>query len=402
VNELVRFLKKEELTLLNYASISDQQVGGLVQAGVHGTGANIPPMDEHVVSMKLITPSKGTIELSREKNSELFHATQVGLGAFGILSEVTLQCTDWHLLEEKVVVMTRQEIKNNHRRLLQDNKHLKYLWIPYTNDVVVITCNISTQDNSLEKNQLSTYSLDEKLKSARDLLLTLKPNLKPESYKNHSFTDLRDDLLEIDPINVEYVKKINQAEAQFWRLSQENRTLSSDSILLFQCGGQQWVNEVAFPCGTLVEPNLNDIEYSERLLQIIEENNIPAPSPIEQRWTSRSTGLLSPAYSPHPEELFTWIGIIMYLPLHDQQKRDLVTQVFRKYRKLCRELWDKYRIKEHWAKLEFPEEETEKQILYQRIRGSYPLSYFISLRKELDPKEILANPFISYIFSEHD
>jgi len=92
----------------------------------------------------------------------------------------------------------------------------------------------------------------------------------------------------------------------------------------------------------------------------------------------------------------------MYLPLDDQKKRDLVTEYFRLYKKICRELWDKYRINEHWAKMEFPEEETEKQILYQRIRGSYPLSYFISLRKELDPKEILANPFISYIFSEHE
>jgi len=83
------------------------------------------------------------------------------------------------------------------------------------------------------------------------------------------------------------------------------------------------------------------------------------------------------------------------------KKRDLITKQFRNYRKCKDILWDKYKFKEHWAKLEFPEEEKDQEILYQRIRESYPLSYLISLRKELDPKEILSNPIISYLFSEH-
>ena len=36
-----------------------------MQVGAHGTGASIPPVDEQVVSMKLVTPALGTLELSR-------------------------------------------------------------------------------------------------------------------------------------------------------------------------------------------------------------------------------------------------------------------------------------------------------------------------------------------------
>ncbi len=34
------------------------------QVGAHGTGATIPPMDEQITSMKIVTPALGTIELS--------------------------------------------------------------------------------------------------------------------------------------------------------------------------------------------------------------------------------------------------------------------------------------------------------------------------------------------------
>lgn len=48
-----------------------------LQVGAHGTGASIPPVDEQVVAMKLVTPNLGTIELSNEHNPELFRLAKV-------------------------------------------------------------------------------------------------------------------------------------------------------------------------------------------------------------------------------------------------------------------------------------------------------------------------------------
>lgn len=55
--------------------------------------------------------------------------------------------------------------------------------------------------------------------------------------------------------------QVNAAEAEFWRRSQGTRVEYSDRVLGFECGGQQWVNEVCFPAGTLREPNGRDLDY---------------------------------------------------------------------------------------------------------------------------------------------
>ena len=107
---------------------------------------------------------------------------------------------------------------------------------------------------------------------------------------------------------------MNQAEAEYWKRNAVERRGWSDEILGFDCGGQQWVLEVAFPTGTIESPSGADIQFMEKLLTLVEKHNLPAPAPIEQRWTGRSSSLLSPAYSDDPDEVFSWVGIIMYLP----------------------------------------------------------------------------------------
>ena len=77
VSQVVEALRPHGLTLQNYASIAEQQIGGFIQVGAHGTGAGIPPVDQTVVSMKIVTPSRGTITLSRTEDPELFSLARV-------------------------------------------------------------------------------------------------------------------------------------------------------------------------------------------------------------------------------------------------------------------------------------------------------------------------------------
>ena len=65
----------------------------------------------------------------------------------------------------------------------------------------------------------------------------------------------------------------------------------------------------------------------DEMLRILEQNQIPAPAPIEQRWSASSTADMSPASSPrHPDVVHSWVGIIMYLPENDEQQRAHVTE----------------------------------------------------------------------------
>ncbi|XP_058090091.1 L-galactono-1,4-lactone dehydrogenase, mitochondrial [Magnolia sinica] len=410
VSQLVDGIKEYGLTLQNFASIREQQLGGIVQVGAHGTGARLPPIDEQIISMKLVTPAKGTIEVSSEKDPELFYLARCGLGGLGVVAEVTIQCVERQELVEHTFVSNIKEIKKNHKKWLADNKHVKYLWIPYTDTVVVVQCNPLPKWKGLPKFK-PKYSNDEALQDVRELYhdslqkyRTVETGTKPsesnESDINElSFTELRDKLLALDPLNKEHVIKVNQAEAEYWRKSEGYRVGWSDEILGFDCGGQQWVSETCFPAGTLSKPSMKDLDYMEELKQLIQNEGIPAPAPIEQRWTARSQSLMSPASSPVEEDIFSWVGIIMYLPTSDARQRKEITEEFFNYRHLTQsQLWDEYSAYEHWAKIEVPRDKEKLAALQERLRKRFPVDAYNKARRELDPNRILSNGMLEKLF----
>ncbi|XP_010543522.1 PREDICTED: L-galactono-1,4-lactone dehydrogenase, mitochondrial isoform X2 [Tarenaya hassleriana] len=404
VQQLVDAIKDYGLTLQNFASIREQQIGGIVQVGAHGTGARLPPIDEQVVSMKLVTPAKGTIEISKDKNPELFYLARCGLGGLGVVAEVTLQCVERQELVEHTYVSNLQQIKKNHKKLLSENKHVKYLYIPYTDTVVIVTCNPVSKWKGPPKYK-SKYSTDEALQHVRDLYeeSLLKYRKSPESNEPNinelSFTELRDKLLALHPLNTDHVMKVNEAEAEFWSKSEGYRVGWSDEILGFDCGGQQWVSETCFAAGTLSKPSMEDLEYIEELKKLIEKEAVPAPAPIEQRWTARSKSLMSPAFSTADDDIFSWVGIIMYLPTTDARQRKDITDEFFHYRHLTQaELWDQYSAYEHWAKIEIPKDKEELEALQARLRKRFPVDAYNKARRELDPNRILSNNMVEKLF----
>ncbi|CAL9095545.1 unnamed protein product [Musa acuminata var. zebrina] len=403
VSQLVDALKEHGLTLQNFASIREQQIGGILQVGAHGTGAWLPPIDEQVISMKLVTPMKGTIVVSKEKNPELFFLARCGLGGLGVVAEVTIQCVDRHELVEHTFVSNASEIRKNHKKWLAENKHIKYLWIPYTDAVVVVRCNpLSKWKNP---NFKPKYGKDEALKHIRDLYRDSLRKYRTDVGNDEqdinqlSFTELRDKLLALDPLNKDHVMKVNQAEAEYWKKSEGYRVGWSDEILGFDCGGQQWVSETCFPAGTLKMPNMKDLDYIEELKQLIEQEDIPAPAPIEQRWTACSKSLMSPASSSEEDDIFSWVGIIMYLPTIDARQRKDITEEFFHYRYLTQtRLWDEYSAYEHWAKIEVPKDKEELAALQERLRKRFPVDTYNKVRGELDPNRILSNAVLEKLF----
>ena len=65
--------------------------------------------------------------------------------------------------------------------------------------------------------------------------------------------------------------------------------------------------------------------FADETVKCFEAEGVPAPAPIEQRWTSQSRSLLSPAKARDPggaaDAIFSWVGIIMYLPTDEDAQR---------------------------------------------------------------------------------
>lgn len=56
-----------------------------------------------------------------------------------------LQCVPAHRLLEQTSVASVAEVQAQHAQRLKDNKHLRYMWLPHTDSVVVVTCNEVSQ-----------------------------------------------------------------------------------------------------------------------------------------------------------------------------------------------------------------------------------------------------------------
>ena len=391
VEQVLEALEPHDLTLENLASIAAQQVGGFVGAGAHGTGACLPPVDEHVLEMTVATPGQGVV--TKRKGDDDFHAFPCSLGLLGVTLTLTLRCVPRHLLRERTQVLTRQEVIQRHAELIQDNRHVRFMWIPFA-DAVVVVSNNPTVDGVLGEGQgyEPRHNMDYRLQPFRSLL----KDVSGDDGEGLGFAELRDALLAINPLDLEHVKSINRAEAEFWRRSCGTHVGDSSTKLNFECGGQQWVNESCFPAGTRAAPDGRDMRYMLRLLDIIEGEGIPAPAPIEQRWTAGSSSLLSPARSTAEDALFSWVGIIMYLPSDDENVRTSISDAFRTYKGRCEtELWPVYGALEHWAKVEGDARVQER--LTKRL-GAEALVQFEEARSIYDPQRLLSNPLLDGIF----
>lgn len=94
------------LAMPNLGSISEQTIGGLISTATHGTGINSPVLSASVLSMRIVcaldVDQGGTqvITCSRSQNAELFNATLCGLGATGLIVEVTIEVDHWFKLKQ--------------------------------------------------------------------------------------------------------------------------------------------------------------------------------------------------------------------------------------------------------------------------------------------------------------
>lgn len=406
VRQVIEALRPYNLTLPNLASIAEQQIGGFTQIGAHGTGKMIAPVDHYVTKLKIVTPGKGTIELTKEKDGRLFELARVGLGCLGIVVEVTMECIPAHHLIEHTFVLTRKDAMSRKDRLLKEHKHTRFMWIPYTDTVIVVTNDPLNQikQKKAQQDKPPYISDEEKKKPLTDLLTQLCVENGQESsvedVKEMGFGELRDAVLAFDPLDVAHVKRCNKAEAQFWKKNEGYQIRPSDELLQFDCGGQQWVYEVCFQSGTQENNNNSDMSFMDDLLKKIEEKNIPAHSPIEQRWSSGSSSPMSPAAGT-AESLYTWVGVINYLPSDDDQQRKDITLLFNtEYTDLVRHIGRPLKAVAHWAKLEEPTTVWKAVELKSLYLERFPITEFNIARGIYDPKNILSNPLLDLVLGK--
>ncbi len=130
MHALNTWLSAHGLAVANLGDIDAQTVAGAISTGTHGTGVAHSTLASCVEAVTLVTGAGTVVRLNR--SDESFPALQLGLGALGILVEVTLRCVDAFTLLADERPMPLAEVLAGLDEHLAANEHVEFYWYPYT------------------------------------------------------------------------------------------------------------------------------------------------------------------------------------------------------------------------------------------------------------------------------
>ena len=148
LNTITRFLKEAGYSLANQGDIDSQAIAGALATGTHGTGTTLGNLSSQVVGMKIISPDGSVMEISDKGNLDLLHATQVNIGMFGVISEMTLQVSDAYWLHDRVWREDFESLMERYDELAAKHRHFSFFWCP-TSESRHLYCLPDTQKVSL-------------------------------------------------------------------------------------------------------------------------------------------------------------------------------------------------------------------------------------------------------------
>jgi L-gulonolactone oxidase len=133
IRELNRLLAAHGLACANLGDIDTQTIAGAISTGTHGTGARLGCLSAFVEGLTLVD---GTGTVVKDEP-----AARVGLGALGVLTEVTLRCVDAFVLRAEERPARLADTLAALDEHIEGNDHFEMYWFPYTDRLQTKTNN---------------------------------------------------------------------------------------------------------------------------------------------------------------------------------------------------------------------------------------------------------------------
>ncbi|HEX6076711.1 MAG TPA: D-arabinono-1,4-lactone oxidase [Micromonosporaceae bacterium] len=137
LHRLNHLLAEHGLALSNLGDIDAQTIAGAISTGTHGTGLRYRGLASFVTELELVTGTGEVVRCSESEEPEIFAAARVGLGALGVISEVTLRCEDAFILHCEERPTPLDTVLSELDDLAVANEHAEFWWIPYTDRTLV-------------------------------------------------------------------------------------------------------------------------------------------------------------------------------------------------------------------------------------------------------------------------
>ncbi len=324
--------------MINLPDIDKQTLGGALATGTHGTGKGVPALHGRVTAMRVVAPDGSVIECSADERAEVFNAARVGLGAFGVLSQVTLRNWPLSRVKKTVRVVDTDWVLSEWPALADRHRNAEFLVLPFTGKSALVTHDVTTEPVKPRGPDADTDALME-LKSLRDVF-EFVPSLR-RKFAAH-FLDQAPDEVAVD---------------EGWKLLANSRPVRFKEM--------EYHLPIDEQVGALREI-IGRIESDAKDVFFPIEARIIAP---DDAWLSPFNGRESGSIAVHA----------YYKEAHDWMFR-LIEPVFREAGG-----------RPHWGKLH--------SLDAADLRALYPMfGEAMAVRKALDPQGRMLNPFLSKIF----
>jgi FAD-linked oxidoreductase len=342
--QLPALLDPHGLALENMGDIDRQTVAGATSTGTHGTGARFRGLAAQIVALKLVTADGGVLTVSDTENAELLPAARLGLGALGIVVEVTLQCVPSFLLKAIEHPEPFDDVLDTFEQRAVESDHFEFYWWPHTDRVMTKNNTrlpmetgakpVGAVSNWVEETLLSNVVLGMKSGLATLIPRTIRPinRLATRVYGDREYIDRSYEVFTA-PRNVRFREM-----------------------------------EYAIPRGSLPQA-LRDLRG------LIDRMGWDISFPVEVRVAAPDDNWLSTAYQRESA----------YIAVHKYFRKDHLPY-FRAVDALLRS----YDGRPHWGKIHFLDA--------AELAARYPrFADFRALRSRLDPDGLFANPYLDRV-----
>ncbi|MCM3847144.1 FAD-binding protein [Pseudonocardia sp. DR1-2] len=162
LHTLNRWLWAHGRALPNLGDIEAQTVAGAISTGTHGTGAGYRGIADGVRRLRLVDGLGELHELGPAAHPDLFDLARVGLGALGVLVEVTLATVPAFHLHARESARPLAEVLDGLDDLAAGHDHVEFYWFPHTTTAVLKT-NDRTERRSPGRGRVAALVGDEVL-----------------------------------------------------------------------------------------------------------------------------------------------------------------------------------------------------------------------------------------------
>jgi FAD-linked oxidoreductase len=336
INELSRQLDEHGLAMANLGDIDVQSIAGAISTATHGTGARLGNISSQVVALKLVLADGSPIECDAEREPEVLRAARVGLGALGVISEVTLRCVPAFTLRGIDEPTPLQQTLERFEELALGNEHFEFFVFPYA-DVALTRTNNRTEEQARPRGRLAAW--------ANDVLLT-----------NHAF-GLFCRLSRRLPGAIPQVNRlVTRLASRSERVERSASIFASPRLVRF--------TEMEYAL-----PRERTPEAVRRVMEMIERRGLAVPFPIEVRTAAPDDAFLSTAAGRETG----YVAVHMFEGMQ-----------WRPYFEHVEAIMAELDGRPHWGKRHFQTAAT--------LRARYPdWERFQAVRARLDPGGTFAN-----------